>query len=184
MLSFDHQNHSKWHKWCHVRYKMPWVLDQTCWFSVVHLCLFPYIDFYGHWWGNTRRIFIISMDSRDQCPELITCCSSSTDRIKNIYTWWQSLVSHLFRFYGSSLILYISWLSNTLLLGSNLWLAAGISRIIASIGVQAIIYIVGSTSIAQQKKWKDCDCLQSFSLSSLWVSHVSLHFLLTVIFLL
>ena len=20
MLSFDHQNHSKWHKWCHVRY--------------------------------------------------------------------------------------------------------------------------------------------------------------------
>ena len=20
-LSFDHQNHSKWHKWCHVRYK-------------------------------------------------------------------------------------------------------------------------------------------------------------------
>ena len=22
MLSFDHQNHSKWHKWCHVRYKV------------------------------------------------------------------------------------------------------------------------------------------------------------------
>ena len=21
MLSFDHQNHSKWHKWCHVRFK-------------------------------------------------------------------------------------------------------------------------------------------------------------------
>ena len=21
MLSFDHQNHSKWHKWCHVRYR-------------------------------------------------------------------------------------------------------------------------------------------------------------------
>ena len=20
MLSFDHQNHSKWHKWCHVRF--------------------------------------------------------------------------------------------------------------------------------------------------------------------
>ena len=22
-LSFDHQNHSKWHKWCHVRYNLP-----------------------------------------------------------------------------------------------------------------------------------------------------------------
>ena len=21
MLSFDHQNYSKWHKWCHIRYK-------------------------------------------------------------------------------------------------------------------------------------------------------------------
>ena len=23
-LSFDHQNHSKYHKWCHVRYTLPW----------------------------------------------------------------------------------------------------------------------------------------------------------------
>ena len=23
MLSFDHQNHSKWHQWCHVRYNLP-----------------------------------------------------------------------------------------------------------------------------------------------------------------
>ena len=22
-LSYDHQNHSKWHKWCHVRYNLP-----------------------------------------------------------------------------------------------------------------------------------------------------------------
>ena len=22
VLSFDHQNHSKWHRWCHVRYKL------------------------------------------------------------------------------------------------------------------------------------------------------------------
>ena len=22
MLSFDHQNHSKWHKWCHIRYRL------------------------------------------------------------------------------------------------------------------------------------------------------------------
>ena len=33
-LSFDHQNHSKWHKWCHVRFKVEyrsspiWIGDQ------------------------------------------------------------------------------------------------------------------------------------------------------------
>ena len=27
MLSYDHQNHSKWHKWCHVRYTTKFVYD-------------------------------------------------------------------------------------------------------------------------------------------------------------
>ena len=27
-LSFDHQNHSKWHKWCHVRYSLQGIIRQ------------------------------------------------------------------------------------------------------------------------------------------------------------
>ena len=36
-LSFDHQNHSKWHKWCHVRYKLPFLVidDNTIKASII-----------------------------------------------------------------------------------------------------------------------------------------------------
>ena len=29
-LSFDHQNHSKWHKWCHIRYRPDMSKSNTC----------------------------------------------------------------------------------------------------------------------------------------------------------
>ena len=37
VLLFDHQNHSKWHKWCHVRYKV-----------TIHKCFLDNLSFYNN----------------------------------------------------------------------------------------------------------------------------------------
>ena len=45
-LSFDHQNHSKWHKWCHVRFNLPFLVidDNTIKASII----FARIDKFNH----------------------------------------------------------------------------------------------------------------------------------------
>jgi len=78
-LSFDHQNHSKWHKWCHVRYNLPFLVidDNTIKASIK----FAIIDKFNH---------LIPIETTYTCLDAYHHCFMFVT-ISPIIQWWLGL---------------------------------------------------------------------------------------------
>ena len=106
-LSIDHQNHSKWHTWCHVRYtdkliKRAWPCDPTCSLcdqeqeTTAHLCL--HCVFAQEVW------YLMQVWSNGLVKK--------PERGVDIETWWRSSLQLLpkdQRRHVAALLMYTTW---------------------------------------------------------------------------